>query len=193
MAEQHGYRNTSTYSTWMNMRRRCRDPRRKDYHNYGGRGISVCKEWNGSFKAFLQDMGERPEGKSIERIDNNRDYCKSNCVWADNTTQLNNTRFNRIIEFNGKSKSLSEWAKQFKIDPTVIPSRLSRGWSIDNAITLPAGSRLTASNRKLTTYNGETHSIKKWCKLLDLDYQFVHGRLRRGWSFEDAVEIPKLK
>jgi len=89
------------YAIWVAMRQRCNDPNDVNYHNYGGRGISVCVEWN-EFDVFLKDMGERPDGMQLDRIDNDGNYCKENCRWTDIKTQANNRRSVRFHEINGK-------------------------------------------------------------------------------------------
>lgn len=90
--EMHGLRKTSTYQIWAQMRARCNNPKHKMYKYYGGRGIKVCDRWNDSFILFLEDMGVRPSGLTLERIDNDKGYFKENCKWATNYEQSCNQR-----------------------------------------------------------------------------------------------------
>jgi hypothetical protein len=78
--------------TWSNIKQRCYNVNNKDYKHYGGRGIKVCDRWLESFENFLEDMGDRPDGYSLDRIDNNENYEPSNCRWADKETQIKNRR-----------------------------------------------------------------------------------------------------
>ncbi len=89
------------YSIWVAMRQRCNDINDQQYHDYGGRGIRVCKEWD-HFINFYNDLGERPEGMQLDRIDNDGNYCKENCRWADMKTQANNRRTTRHHIINGE-------------------------------------------------------------------------------------------
>lgn len=89
---KHGYSNTRTYHVWEAMIQRCENPNHVRYHRYGGRGIKICKRWRNSFTAFLKDMGERPSGKSLDRIHPDRDYKPSNCRWATREEQEANKK-----------------------------------------------------------------------------------------------------
>lgn len=91
----HGKEGTKIYNIWKAMKKRCNNPNDPSYCNYGGRGIKVCDKWEESFENFYEDMGDRPEGKSIERIDNNKGYCPENCVWETRRKQNINQRIRK--------------------------------------------------------------------------------------------------
>jgi len=125
------------YNSWQAMRRRCYDRNHTRYSEWGGRGIVVCDRWRNSFPAFLEDMGKKPSRQhSIERRDNDEPYHRDNCFWATPKQQARNTRRNRILEFDGRSKSLIEWSEETGINRTTITQRLdSCGWSVEKALT----------------------------------------------------------
>jgi hypothetical protein len=106
-----GKSRTRTFGAWLEMKRRCYNSNTKQWHNYGGRGISVCDEWRGSFETFLRDMGECPEGLSLDRIDVNGDYRPGNCRWITTKEQCRNQRKTVLIDHEGRQVSLAEFAE----------------------------------------------------------------------------------
>lgn len=138
--ERHGGRRTSLYSIWVSMWARCTNPELAAYKNYGGRGIKVCEHWR-KFSNFRADMGERPEGKSLERENNDKDYCKENCIWADRTTQNRNKRNNVMLTMDGETLPLCVWAERSGLRYATVHQRLRKGWTPDDAVKLPLVTR----------------------------------------------------
>ncbi len=135
---------SKTYSSWHSMRERCLQKNNKNYGKYGGRGITICPEWD-NYNQFLTDMGEVPPGLTLERIDNEKGYSPENCKWADRKTQMRNRTVTRRIEFNGEVRSLSEWAEIKGISPKALSRRFHAGWEIDRMLTTPTMSFKEAS------------------------------------------------
>lgn len=104
------------YRTWERIKRCCYESSYFAYKNYGGRGIRVCQRWLGSFEAFLSDMGKKPKGLSLGRIDNDGDYEPSNCRWETAKQQMRNRRDTVYLERGGAIKSMAEWAEELKIN-----------------------------------------------------------------------------
>lgn len=104
-------RPTREYMVWSNIKRRCLDPSNKSYKDYGGRGITVCERWLGSFEAFFENMGLCPEGYSIDRRDNEGNYEPGNCFWASREHQNSNKRSNILIEYEGRTFTLAGLAR----------------------------------------------------------------------------------
>lgn len=129
------------YPTWCSMINRVENPNNTSFDQYGGRGIKVCKRWRDSFSAFAEDMGDRPKGMSIDRIDNGGDYIPGNCRWATPKQQGRNTRRNNLLEFRGEVRCLSEWSERLGGERGLVGKRLKKGWSVERAITEPVGNR----------------------------------------------------
>lgn len=134
---RHGMKGTPTYKTWQHIIGRCTNPRDKRWPQYGGRGIFVCPEWR-DFAAFLADMGEKPEGTSIDRIDNDGPYTKENCRWATQKVQTRNYSRNVRITYKGESLVLQDWAERLNLPRNTLWNRLvTLGWDVDRAFTTP--------------------------------------------------------
>ncbi len=129
---------TPTYKVYKAMKKRCRNVNTADYVNYGGRGIRVCDRWLNSFDNFLEDMGERPSPlHTINRIDNDGNYCPENCEWQTRKQQNNNTRKNHMLTYQGKTQSLAMWCDELHLRYHKIKKRLYRGWSIEKTFLIP--------------------------------------------------------
>ena len=132
----HGRSQTAEYRIWVHIKQRCYNEKNAAYPDYGGRGITVCDQWKDSFEAFYADMGPRPDPEmSIDRRDVNGNYTPENCRWATQVEQCSNRRNNRLIEHNGKTKTLTQWAREAGLHPTTIRLRLRNGWTMDQAMT----------------------------------------------------------
>lgn len=130
----HGMSDNPAYMIWAGMRDRCVNPNNARWKDYGGRGISVCDRWS-SFENFMEDMGERQDGTTLDRIDNSRGYEPSNCRWATSAEQARNKRSNVVIEWQGVSMCLTDWAEQIGMSRDVLASRIKRGWTVERAFT----------------------------------------------------------
>lgn len=140
LKRKHGQTKTKTYKIWHYMIQRCTNPKNKSYKDYGGRGITVCKRWR-NFVNFLKDMGIPKSGLTLDRTDNNKGYCKSNCRWATRKQQNRNSRHNHLETYNGKTQCLSVWAEEYEINHNTLYARLRRGWSIKRALTTQVDKR----------------------------------------------------
>jgi len=138
MNYSHGMSGTSEYKAWINMKDRCFNPNHKRYLDWGGRGITVCDRWKNSFKNFLADMGMKPSPKhSIDRIDNDGDYCPENCRWATRVEQENNKSTNRLITIACVTLTMAQWTKEMGFAKSVIQDRLNLGWSEYKSVMTP--------------------------------------------------------
>jgi hypothetical protein len=115
---------------------RCYSPRSKEFKNYGGRGIKVCRRWH-DINNFLADMGHPSDGMTLGRINNDGDYKPGNCRWETQEQQNENTRRNRYVTWQGRTQTVKFWAQELDADPSRIYERLRRGWTVERALTTP--------------------------------------------------------
>tara|TARA_R110000772_G_C13125741_1_gene422296 strand:+ start:114 stop:737 length:624 start_codon:yes stop_codon:yes gene_type:complete len=127
----HGNRKVNdtsgAYISWKSMRARCHDDKHDNYGHYGARGIVVCESWLFSFESFLADMGDRPVGRTIDRIDGDKGYYPENCRWATNREQTLNRKNVEAIEFKGEMLTLPEIARKYSIPQTTLYRRYKHG------------------------------------------------------------------
>lgn len=172
-----------TYACWSDMRRRCYNPDNTSFEDYGGRGIAVCERWRNDYDAFVDDMGFRPEGTTIDRIDNDGDYAPGNCRWATVSTQARNKRSNiyhrqDIIE--------TDLAAAANINLRTLRSRIAAWGDVDEALTRPV------AIKALQSPHGSRKRYERYGCRCDLCRQATaeHGRQQRlkrkarsnGWA-----------
>ena len=155
----HSYRGkwSRTYQTWQSMKNRCINPKYEYYKDYGGRNppITVCDRWlseNNGFQNFLEDMSERPIGRTLDRINNNKGYFKENCKWSTPEQQNRNMRSNINISLNGKLLCLKDYCKIKNLNYNTVSTRLFRGLSLKKSLTTPIESK---QKRSLSVINYE--------------------------------------
>lgn len=139
MAQQHnvvhGLRNSPEYNVWRAMKKRCSLKSSQGYQRYGGRGITVCDEWENSFQAFYRDMGPRPSpSHSIDRIDNDKGYSPENCRWATIYDQANNKSNNVLLTYQGEKRTLAQCAQALNLPRARLYKRRDAGWSDDEIL-----------------------------------------------------------
>ena len=136
---KHGLHQTPTYHVWEAMKARCLKPSHPSFKDYGGRGITVCAEWM-DFRGFFRDMGLKPVGLTLDRIDNDGPYCKANCRWATRKEQQGNRRNSRLVTYRGRTQTIEAWAVEcgFKSSGVLYNRIVQLGWPVERAIEQPA-------------------------------------------------------
>jgi len=135
---KHGKAGTKEYIIWSSMKARCYNSNTESYKRYGGRGITVCREWINSFTSFYTDMGRCPSGLTLERKDNFGNYTPDNCEWVSKRDQANNRRTNSVLSVEGKRVTLAQADRLLKSKGRVVSQRVNKlGWSVDRAINTP--------------------------------------------------------
>lgn len=179
-SRKHGLTNSPEYSVWTDIKSRCHNKNSTSYPRYGGRGISVCQRWRDSFETFLGDMGKRPSSDhSIDRIDNNRDYCPSNCRWATRGEQANNKRNNIYITINGDTRSMSQWAREYGVLTATASLRYKQGLR---------GEAVFRTRVKQITFGGITDTISGWSRRTGIKQTTIAQRINSyNWPVDRAL------
>ena len=184
----HNMSNTRTYTSWYSMKQRCLNPSNSSYGKYGARGIAVCERWLESFENFLLDMGERPDGTTLDRIDFNGNYEPSNCRWASPMVQTLNRRETVWISDGEDELCFQHMAKKHNMTNTMLRKRLKKGMSIEDAINTPC--------QKLQyeiTFNGVVYNQTEFFKKFGLSTTTSSRDNRNGVDYIDGVKRQLIK
>ena len=137
---KHGHgclkKRSKSYKAWLHMIQRCTNLNDSSYKHYGGRGIKVCEAWR-KFENFLEDMGERPKNMTLDRVDNDGNYCPENCRWATRSEQQRNRRNTIFITIYGVTQPLAEWCETYNSNYNMVYGRIYRcGWTPEEALEI---------------------------------------------------------
>lgn len=191
----HGQTHSLAFRSWESMKQRCLNPKSPDYHRYGAKGVTICDRWRNSFENFLADMGERPEGTSLDRYPNKHgNYEPNNCRWATPSEQQRNLRNNLYLTYGGETKLVINWAAEKGIPVGILRQRVQRGWSGPELFSptytsfegekLPDGTmpiRLRNETRDIKKYtaHGKTLTLTEWAVELGIDRRTIAQRIEK--------------
>ncbi len=187
--------NPREHKSWINMMSRCNNPNSTGYEYYGERGIEVEGSWH-DFKNFLTDMGKRPEGTSIDRIDNNGNYEKDNCRWATLTEQARNRSTNHYISYKGECKTIVEWSDDIGVKQNTLLYRIRRGWSKEEYLNKVPRKQQKVSRidedtwKEIAAMRLEGYGIVELGEMFDIDSSQI-SRKTNGMFDEDDKAILK--
>lgn len=180
------------------MKYRCDSEKCRSYRYYGGRGITYQTSWR-DFDNFVLDMGVRPFGLTLERLDTNGDYCKSNCVWATRKEQARNWRHTMYVQYKGQRVKFSELLEEIgrTSDSHTLRSRVSSGWDIEEALSEPIHMKATKSPHVTERdghkfmFRGEWVSLSELAAKYGIKYATLKTRVcKLKWPIELAVDTP---
>lgn len=132
----HGMSGTRLHNIWKSMKERCYNSNHDQYKDYGGRGITICSEWKNDFLCFYNwaiSNGYK-DNLTIDRINNDGNYCPENCKWSTRKEQGNNQRTNHLLTYNNKTQTMAQWAEEIGLNPRTLQTRISRGWNVQDAL-----------------------------------------------------------
>lgn len=174
------------------MVRRCTVETEYRYDRYGGRGISVCPQWINDFECFLRDMGARPDGTTIDRIDNNGNYEPENCKWSTQIEQCSNMSSNVMITHEGITDHVTGWARRIGCKPSTLRQRIRSEWSISDMLNVPINP-INKSNVTRYEYNGESLTIPQWADRTGIPRNTIGNRIASGMTMSEALTMPYRK
>lgn len=174
------------YRVWKGMRARCYSPCNTNMGKYQEKGIKVCSRWD-SFDNFYADMGDRPTGYTLDRIDGDKDYSPDNCRWASWDTQAKNRKgFNIDITYSGKTQCLKDWAREYGIHYQTLVARLKRFPKLSFEEIL----NYQDPRKSMVEWNGKLYSREELCSLYNIPIQNFYDRIHKGWNLERILTTP---
>jgi hypothetical protein len=189
---KHGERQSGAYSSWAAMKSRCSNPKNVGYSRYGGIGVTVCERWQ-NFENFLSDMGPRPPGHTIDRIDGSGNYEPGNCRWASRQRQSENRPgFCKDITHNGITDTISGWARRIDCDREALSGRIESGWPIREALTEPFSSHTPYRKTPRIEHDGKSLTLKQWSRVSGIPDDTIRYRIKTGWPIKEAIFSPTL-
>ncbi len=187
---KHGHANSkgtsSTYNSWASMIQRCTNLNCPAYPNWGGKGITVYEPWM-KFENFLADMGEKPPGTEIDRIDPRGNYEPGNVEWNTHEEGSSHRTSNVFLTFRGEKKTVAQWARKLGMAMRTLWARLDYGWTVEEAFTTPIRQSVWI------TCFGKTMLAKDWAAETGLTKNTISGRIKQGWPVEKALTEPPRK
>lgn len=178
----HGLSKHKLFKTWEGLVSRCTNTSNKDYTAYGGRGITVSASWLESPQNFFDDMGDRPEGSTLERIKNNLGYSKDNCRWANSFEQGANKRNNNVGTVEGETVHLAGAARSHNIPESTIRNRLALGMALEEAVNTPVRVKTPFLTVALVS-----RPFGDWAEIAGVSLSTIRNRLKAGLTVEQAV------
>ena len=176
------------YRIYKAMKTRCYNPNAPEYNIYGGKGIAICDQWLEDYDAFCEWSlaNGYNDSLSIDRIDNNGNYCPENCRWATAFQQMRNTSRNRFYQIGDEVKTISEWCDIYQINLHTFYGRIREGWTVEDALSIPSKGKRNLDFE----YHGITKSIPQWAKEYGMGATTLKYRLFAGWPIEKALNTP---
>lgn len=181
----HGLSNHPLMQVWADVKQRCYNEKSKAYKWYGERGVKLCEDWM-AFKNFYDWAIKNgyKSGLTLDRIDPNGDYSPDNCRWVNMKIQQNNRRNNKLLNINGVTKTMSEWADEYGADYILVKSRISAGWEPERALSQRKNDAATI------TIGEETKTFKEWSEISGVNRSTIEDRIKHGWDAKKAVFAP---
>jgi predicted transposase YbfD/YdcC len=199
---RHGLNRHPIQISWSSIKTRCYNKNVPHYKHYGGRGIALCERWN-TFLNFYEDMVSTfSQGKSVDRIDTDKNYScgkcdeclkngwKMNCRWATSQEQNNNRRNNRRVEYKGVSKSAADWAREYKIPHYILCDRMDAGWPFEKAVLTKIRQQTTLTKRKILSIANSSLTTSKLAKKIGVSVHVINS-IRGGYTWSTVTGIKK--